>query len=247
MFATERMHYLNVANNNPSLRTTCEQARKTSPVPAASALEISILDRLICTHMEENVLVVPASSIAQHLASSFDPASAQAIIDVANKTRLFRPRSQVEQDESVKQIIPYVCIRCGDSYVLLQRTKKQSEARLHNKFSLGIGGHINDLEHSSPDLVDAGLQRELAEEISLTSGYKLTPLGIIYDSTTPVGRVHLGVVYELEACDQAFTLGEPDLMSARWVGSAELAAYRDRMETWSQILFDHHIARTALC
>ena len=24
-------------------------------------------------------------------------------------------------------------------------------------------------------------------------------------------------------------------------------AYRDRMETWSQILFDHHIARTALC
>jgi predicted NUDIX family phosphoesterase len=241
------MHYLNVANNNPSLRTTCEQARKTSPVPAASALEISILDRLICTHMEENVLVVPASSIAQHLASSFDPASAQAIIDVANKTRLFRPRSQVEQDESVKQIIPYVCIRCGDSYVLLQRTKKQSEARLHNKFSLGIGGHINDLEHSSPDLVDAGLQRELAEEISLTSGYKLTPLGIIYDSTTPVGRVHLGVVYELEACDQNFTLGEPDLMSARWVGSAELAAYRDRMETWSQILFDHHIARTALC
>ena len=157
--------------------------------------------------MEENVLVVPVSSITQHLASSFEPASAQAIIDVANKTRLFRPRSQVEQDESVKQIIPYVCIRCGDSYVLLQRTKKQSEARLHNKFSLGI----------------------------------------IYDSTTPVGRVHLGVVYELEACDQNFTLGEPDLMNAQWVSSAELAAYRDRMETWSQILFDNHIARTALC
>lgn len=197
--------------------------------------------------MEEKVLVVPANSITQHLASSFDPVSAQAIIEVANRTRLFRPRSEVEQDETVKQIIPYVCIRCGDSYVLLQRTSKQSEARLHNKFSLGIGGHINDAEQSAPDLVDAGLQRELSEEISLTSGYSLTPLGIIYDSTTPVGRVHLGVVYELEACDQTFTLNEPDLMSARWVDSAELAAYRDRMETWSQILFDNHIAKTALC
>jgi predicted NUDIX family phosphoesterase len=197
--------------------------------------------------MDENVLVVPAESISQHLASSFDPASARAVIQVANRTRLFRPRSQVEQDESVKQIIPYVCIRCGESYVLLQRTNKQSEARLHNKFSLGIGGHINDAEQASPDLVDAGLQRELSEEITLTGGYTLKPLGIIYDATTPVGRVHLGVVYELEACDQSFTLNEPDLMSARWVSAQELGAFRDRMETWSQILFDNHIATSAVC
>lgn len=197
--------------------------------------------------MDEKVLVVPAGSIQQHLASTFDPASAQVIIDVANRTRLFRPRSEVETDESVKQIIPYVCIRCDDSYLLLQRTNKQSEARLHNKFSLGIGGHINDQEQSAADLVDAGLQRELTEEISLSSGYKLTPLGIIYDSTTPVGRVHLGVVYELEACDSAFTLNEPDLMSARWVSAEGLREYRDRMETWSQILFDNHIVRTAMC
>lgn len=194
--------------------------------------------------MDENVLVVPASSIERYLASSFDPAAAEAIIAVANETRLFRPRSQVEQDESVKQIIPYVCIRCGDSYVLLQRTSKQSEARLHNKFSLGIGGHINDAEQSAPDLVDAGLQRELSEEISLSPGYALTPLGIIYDSTTPVGRVHLGVVYELGSCDEKFTLNEPDLMSAQWVTVDELRSYRDRMETWSQILFDRHIAES---
>ena len=198
--------------------------------------------------MDEKVLVVPASSIEKHLASSFEPASAEAIIEVANRVRLFRPRSEVEQDESVKQIIPYVCIRCGGSYVLLQRTSKQSEARLHNKFSLGIGGHINDAEAEAADLVDAGLQRELREEISLKDGYTLTPLGIIYDSSTPVGRVHLGVVYELEACDTSFTLNEPDLMSARWVNVDELRDYRDRMETWSQILFDNHIAKAgAVC
>ena len=198
--------------------------------------------------MDEKVLVVPASAIQKHLASLFEPAAAQAVIDVANRTRLFRPRSEVEQDESVKQIIPYVCIRCGDSYVLLQRTSKQSETRLHNKFSLGIGGHINDQEQSAEDLVDAGLQRELNEEISVTTGYSLTPLGIIYDATTPVGRVHLGVAYELEACDANFTLNEPELMSARWVKVDELREFRDRMETWSQILFDNHIGNaSAVC
>jgi predicted NUDIX family phosphoesterase len=59
-----------------------------------------------------------------------------------------------------------------------------------------------------------------------------------------VGRVHLGVVYELGACDIQFTLNEPDLMSARWVTVEELRSYRDRMETWSQILFDRHIAES---
>ena len=79
-------------------------------------------------------------------------------------------------------------------------------------------------------------------------GYRLTPLGIIYDSTTPVGRVHLGVVYELEACDTSFTLNEPDLMSARWVRIEGLREFRDRMETWSQILFDNHIGNaSAVC
>src|SRR5687768_6325158 len=225
-----------------ALRISCEQMLKTSAGPDGVVLEEMVRSLKLLIHMKEKVLVVPAASITKHLNSSFDPASAQAIIEVANRTRLFRPRSEVEQDESVKQIIPYVCIRCGESYVLLQRTSKQSEARLHNKFSLGIGGHINDAEADSPDLVDAGLQRELSEEISLSSGYKLTPLGIIYDASTPVGRVHLGVVYELEACDQSFTLNEPDLMSAKWVNVEELRTYRDRMETGSQILFGHHIA-----
>lgn len=195
--------------------------------------------------MQENVLVVPASAAQPHLASSFRPEVAEAIIALANATRLFLPRSQVETDESYKQIIPYISIRSGDSWVLLQRTSKQSEARLHNKFSLGIGGHINDLEVAAgaADLVYAGMLRELNEEIQLTPGWKLQVIGAIYDPATEVGRVHLGIAYELQPVDRHFALGEPDLMSANWVEKAALAGYRERMEGWSQILFDHHIAR----
>lgn len=193
--------------------------------------------------MDEKVLVVPAGAISPYLRTAFDSENARAVIELANRTAAFLPRGQVEQDESQKQIIPYVCIRQGDSYVLLQRTKKQSEARLHNKFSLGIGGHINDLEMAGgeKDLVQAGLERELSEEISLAAGWNLTLLGTIYDDATPVGRVHFGVVYELEAASREFTLNEPDLMSGSWTPAVQLVEHRERMETWSQILFDSHI------
>lgn len=193
--------------------------------------------------MDENVLVVSTPVIERYLSSSFDPRDAGAVIALANESRTFLPRSRVEQDESVKQIIPYVCIRHEDAYVLLQRTKKQSEARLHNKFSLGIGGHINDGEEQARDLVAAGLLRELREEIELSQGWTLNLLGTIYDPTTAVGRVHFGIVYELESVDKTFSLNEPEMMSASWVSISNLQSYRERMETWSQVLFDKHIAQ----
>src|SRR5947209_1745649 len=161
--------------------------------------------------MDENVLVVPANLLEARLETRFEPAAAQAVIAKANELRKFLPRSQVEQDESHKQIIPYICIRHADSFVLLQRTKKQSEARLHNKFSLGIGGHINEQELAAgaTDLVQAGLLRELREEITVADGWKLNLIGTIYDSSTPVGRVHFGIVYELVTPERTFTLNEP--------------------------------------
>jgi len=195
--------------------------------------------------MDEHVLVVPAEAMAAELHTQFIPTAAEAVISKANHLRKFLPRSIVEQDESHKQIIPYVCIRHEDAFILLQRTRKQSEARLHNKFSLGIGGHINQEEVSggAQDLVYAGLLRELREEITVAEGWKLNLLGTIYDSTTPVGRVHFGIVYELATPKRDFTLNEPELMSGVWVTRNELGAYKDRMETWSQLLMEGHIER----
>jgi predicted NUDIX family phosphoesterase len=84
----------------------------------------------------------------------------------------------------------------------------------------------------------------LNEEIQLAPGWELAVIGAIYDPATEVGRVHLGIAYELRPVDRSFSLGEPDLMSAAWVKKADLAGYRERMEGWSQILFDHHIAKS---
>lgn len=188
--------------------------------------------------MEENVLVVPAAELKGFLETQFSRERAEAIRAIANRGRKFLSRAIAETDETHKQIIPYIAICHGENHLVLKRSSKQSEARLHNKLSLGIGGHINDEEVNAgaTDLVQAGMLRELREEITLAGHYVATLTGVIYDPSTAVGRVHLGIVFRIDCDSPEFTLGEPDLMTGEWVERKNLQALMPSMETWSQIL-----------
>jgi predicted NUDIX family phosphoesterase len=159
------------------------------------------------------------------------------ILDVITEQHFFIDRPTAEISPQYKQIIPYVLIRHDDAYFLLQRTPRQTEARLHHKLSLGIGGHINP---DTPDLFD-GLQKELEEEVDVVGDYDLTFVGILNDDTTDVGRVHLGAVYVLDAHEGTVNVRETEKMSGRWVARGELPAHRDAMETWSQIVYDTYV------
>lgn len=191
--------------------------------------------------MNENVLVVPTSGINPFLTGKFTGGDLQKALDFILANHSFRSRAIVEEDPSFKQIIPYVVVRHEDRYLLMQRTSKQTEKRLHGKSSVGIGGHINDLETmgSGQNIIHAGLERELEEEIHLHGRrLSLELAGIISDDSTPVGQVHMGLVYLLETDSTDFTVNEPDLMTAKWATLEELRATHDRMETWSQIVLD---------
>jgi predicted NUDIX family phosphoesterase len=158
----------------------------------------------------------------------------------------FRPRAEVEEDPSYKQLIPYVVIRCGDAVFCYTRGKSQGEARLHAKRSLGIGGHVDETDadgRATPDAYEIALRRELDEEVAINAPGQMRCLGLINDDSTPVGEVHLGVVYEyrLEAPDVAAR--EDGVADAGFVSLAEVLAGRDRFETWSQICIDALLAR----
>ena len=161
-----------------------------------------------------------------------------AMLDTIVEHHFFIDRPEAERSPQYKQIIPYVLIRHGDSWYLLQRTANQTEARLHHKLSLGIGGHINP---DTPELLD-GLQKELEEEVNVEGDYDLTFVGLLNDDTTEVGQVHLGAVFVLDALDGTVSIRETDKMTGRWVPHDELAAHREAMETWSQIVYDDWIA-----
>lgn len=152
----------------------------------------------------------------------------------------FLPRQQAEYDATVRQIIPYVILRRQGSYFLLRRLKKQTEQRLHQKLSLGVGGHINPTEEAAADPILAGLHRELAEEVDVPSVRSLTCVGLINETTGGVSDYHTGLVYLLET-DGAVTVRETEKMTGSWATLQELQAVYEDLETWSQLVFDRVI------
>lgn len=163
------------------------------------------------------------------------------ILDPKNNS--FMPRSQAETNPAFKQIIPYVVITDGRSVLHYVRGKKAGEQRLVAKGSVGIGGHINDEDHT---LFAFGLQafqdavkREVCEELSIQGEFDPLPVGLINDDSTEVGRVHFGVVHVLFRKPDQVKKNEQVITQLEFVPIEELKAKRDQMETWSQLCIDH--------
>jgi predicted NUDIX family phosphoesterase len=169
---------------------------------------------------------------------------------------LFLRRSELEEDPSYKQIIPYAIIsnkepggievRQSQSFYLFRRTSKQAEKRLHNKFSLGVGGHMNpkDSMESKEQYLIGELKRELFEEVKLLNGCLIEDIefiGFINDDTIPVGRVHIGLLYNIHVSNKEVYINETDKMTADWIEKSNLAEFYKGMETWSKIVFDFYI------
>lgn len=188
--------------------------------------------------LDENVLVVSTSALLEKFPLTRGlNILGDGIFAFILANHQYLPRTDAEQDPSFKQIIPYVVIRNNDLWLLFQRKSTQSEARLHNKYSLGIGGHINDENDSETlDPITSGLYRELTEELTLGKHSPPRYIGVINDDESDVGRVHLGLVFEIRADSLDFVLPEADKMTATWVSSQELQTYLPNMETWSQLI-----------
>lgn len=136
-----------------------------------------------------------------------------------------RPRTLVENDFNFKQLIPYVVFRYGDTFFSYQRSTGQGESRLHGNYSIGVGGHIND------EFLLDGCWREIREEVILPSiSNDLCLVGLINDDTNAVGRVHLGVLFVLDAA--GVVPRENTMLNAKYRTAEELKSLP--LETWSQ-------------
>lgn len=154
-----------------------------------------------------------------------------AAVDRAGR---FEPRAAMEADPGFKQIIPYLVLRDGARYFLMRRTRAGGDARLHDRWSIGVGGHLNP---GDGDLL-GGLRREWAEELVADFVPEFRLIGLLNDDTTEVGQVHLGAVYVADAGGQSVTIRETNKLSGRFATSDEVAAVADDLETWSRLVFD---------
>ncbi|QDU96360.1 phosphoesterase [Lignipirellula cremea] len=191
----------------------------------------------------EQVLVLPAARLQelgyfQGFSSDIDRYLAE-LLDPAHTS--YRPRPEMELDPSFKQLIPYVLFRWTDdqgkvSLFQYTRGSGQGEARLHQKRSVGVGGHISSVDGECDDPYLEGMRRELAEEVEIRTPYIEECVGLINDDETDVGKVHLGVVHILDVASPAVVSREEDLASAGFQALPQLLKEIDQFETWSQIV-----------
>lgn len=99
---------------------------------------------------------------------------------------------------------------------------------------------------ASPAALIAAARRELAEEVVGLGESQLDWLGFIREDTTPVARVHLGVVLAARLAAPTARLSDEGAMAdARYLTIAALAADRDAYEGWSRLVIDHLAGTTA--
>lgn len=196
---------------------------------------------------EEHVLVVPAAVIDSiGPLDGFENDSEKFLGPILSSDQLsYRPRSEMETDPRFKQLIPYVILQWTDESGAIQifaytRGGGGGEQRLHAKRSVGIGGHISqeDSGGGHADAYKKGMQRELSEEINLDTAYTESTEGLIYDSASEVGRVHLGVVHRFVLETPDVSSNEADLAEGGFHSLDALFAEPDRLETWSRLALE---------
>ena len=159
----------------------------------------------------------------------------QALI---RERHFFMSRAAVENDPGYQQIIPYVVFRHDGRYFLTHRLRASSEKRLRKQYSLGIGGHINpgDLEAGDPIL--DGLRREWGEEVVYDGRFEAQLIGLLNDDSSPVSKVHLGVVFVVDGDTPNISIRETEKLAGELLTLEEMRIYYLGMESWSQMVYD---------
>lgn len=162
-------------------------------------------------------------------------------------------RYLAENDENMKQIIPYVVLKSGDKYMFTKRLA--GDPRLTGKYTIGMGGHINygDLEtvkrndgyrYINPNTTISNcIVREISEETTANEhcevrNLEFKPLDCFIDLSEPVSRVHACILCLCELPDTDIGIREVEKLEAEWLSLEEVTdEIYNSLEGWSKIAY----------
>ncbi|MGF9785719.1 hypothetical protein ABEW96_06200 [Bacillus velezensis] len=200
--------------------------------------------------MDEIILAAPRSDVFQNEMLTFQGVNSEdeRIVNIMAQieAHFFEiRRGDAEEDPRFKQPIPYVVIRRDDEVFVYERLAGGGESRLHNKLSLGFGGHMNPMEGAASfsEVLKQNTDRELAEELYIREEDKqnIVTLGLINDDENDVGKVHIGILSALQLASAAqVEVKEKDQIAGRWMKLSILKEENvyQRLEAWSQFVAD---------
>lgn len=171
--------------------------------------------------------------------------SEEAFVACVERHGFFVERDYAERTPSLKQVIPYSIVVREGALLCLRRTKRGGEARLHDRITIGVGGHINPVDlppGAGRDPIARATHREVVlEELVVEGPYTVRRVGLLNDDSNPVGAVHVGLV-QVITVDAPVTVREVDQLEGSFVSKDELRkmlADGADFETWSSLLVPH--------
>lgn len=204
---------------------------------------------------DEIILVAPTEKIFQHPETK-ESLYFQGINTDVDQTNLinanyekhhsYKRRGDMEEYPTFKQMIPYAVListneqETAYTYFVYKRLSGGGEERLHNQYSLGVGGHMNHIVADNfRENFFENYMRELTEELVLEGNQMQdqTPflVGYINDDQNEVGKVHLGaVVMAALPKNLKVEVRETDVLEGMFMTADELREHVDQFESWSQ-------------
>lgn len=160
------------------------------------------------------------------------------------KNLFYMNRSQAETRPSYKQVIPYCIFTKHDQIFVYQRSSKGSENRLHDLWSVGVGGHINPCDGNDSETLGNACKRELEEEVNFKNISSLKFIGLINDNSTVVNSVHFGVVYHINLSENSsFDVIDKALINGRFKQIQATLIQDCNWEDWSIFVIRNYLRK----
>ena len=200
--------------------------------------------------MGKEALVIPREILfkEKYIVKEFLPMEEHDYLKTILQNYSYTVRSDaLEHEYSLKQIIPYVIIvntrlRKIFAYRRAGNEKHYSEKRLYNKWSLGVGGHIERQDDQDP--IQSAAVRELLEEIQMKKYPVPQLIGCVNDDSVEIGDVekyHFGVVFIAETDEEEIAMGDGEIAEGKFMSIEEVenvfADPANQIERWTSIVF----------
>jgi len=213
---------------------------------------------------DEQILVIKSDIIFQDGKwQGFKKNNLDYYIDLIKNNYEFKRRGDMEEDSSFQQIIPYMIFSFEKNFFAYKYIKNAGEKRLvNNDYQLGVGGHINkeDIKGKVPKLaegepgsrsqsdlgniLETGMMREWSEEVDFKGNLLQKKLvGIVKDSSRPVERVHIGLVYHFIGDSPDIRVKETDKIEGRLINLKDLSDNAISHSPWMKIVYDEYLKK----
>ena len=192
------------------------------------------------------VLTVPATvvgSLYQHERFHDERSAIDFTESAIAASGSFVDRNLAENDPDLVQIIAYGLLRHGNRILCVRRTKKTQRDVLRLKYTVLFGGHVDDVSSKTP-VVDC-VTREMSEELGIVPGMTPQLLGVVTDPTNAVGRLHLGLVFDVvhptatielsSSLDRGEFVGSRRNIVYEFLDWKELRSRENSFDPWSRL------------